>query len=79
MKNVVEMKPVDRSEDCVKVCRNFADTEAADCDVVIILSIKKGGAQQLFGSNSSHMERAFLHSFFTAWMLRWFRLGDPLE
>jgi hypothetical protein len=76
MKNVVEMKPVDRGEQCQAVCRQFAEQQAKDCDVVLILAIDKNGGQHLIGSDCSHMERTFLHSFFNAWVLKWFRLGD---
>lgn len=77
--SVVELKPTDRSEDCIKVASNFAENEASKFDVVLILGIDKNGAQHLFGSNCSHMERSFIHAFFTAWILKWFRLGESNE
>lgn len=65
-----------KNESDVKKTLEEVINQSDNLECVVVLGLYNDGSQMLRTSNCSAMQKAFIHSFFSAWLVKWFQLDN---
>jgi len=70
--NIINFKADPQVKLTLQECLDMAD----NLECVVVLALDKEGNQILRTSSTSGEKKAFLLSFYQAWMTKWFKIGN---